>query len=132
MYLSALHVLRLQTGEEGFNAFHYAHAGGAGWVEPPEAVPDEDPGELVNRVIDVAPGGNRVRSYLDIVGRDGASWQAIRNEFLRFVLDSEGNAFPWTLRQDGFLFRAAMDDALATDWRGELGRLYEAAHRVRP
>jgi hypothetical protein len=128
MYLCALHVLRLQTGQDGFNAFHYAHADG--WVEPPDPV--EDPGELVSQVTDVPSGGNRVRSYLDIVGRDSASWYVIRNEFLRFVLDSEGGTFPWQLRRGDFLFRAAMDDELAADWRGELGRLYEAVHRVRP
>ena len=133
MYLAALHVVRPWTGQEGFNAFHYAHAEGAQWqLGPPDDVPDRDPGELVTMVTSVPTGGNRVRSYLDIVARDDASWPEIRQAFLRFVLDSEGRRFPWRLRRDACVFRAAMEDALAADWRTELGRLYEAARGVRP
>jgi hypothetical protein len=133
MYLAALHVARPSTELDGFNAFHYAHEDGDTWhTGPPDLVPDQDPGELVKSVITVAPGGNRVRSYLDIVGRDDASWHEIRGNFLHFVLDSEGQRFPWRLPRGGFLFRAAIEDALASDWRDELGRLFEAARSVRP
>lgn len=99
---------------------------------PPDTVPDEDPGELVNMVTAVPPGGNRVRSYLDIVGRENATWREIRSKFLWFVLDCEGQPFPWNRHVDMYAFRAGIEDALAADWRNELGKLYEAAHSVRP
>jgi hypothetical protein len=128
MYLAALHVVHPQTNAEGINAFHYAH-GQQDWVIPPN--PDEQPGTLVNSQVSVAPGSNRVRSYLDIVAPDGATWSEIRQELLRFILDNEEAPMPWSDRIGRCLFRLGMESALARDWTHEARVLYEAAKAVR-
>ena len=132
MYLAALHVVVPSTGFEGFNAFHYMHPDGAAWdLAPREGVPDQDPGVLVNTRIEIPPPGNRLRSYLDVVAPDNALWLDIRNAFLWFVLDCEGQPFPWQRSRYQFWFRASMDQAAAANWRSELGMLYEKARLVR-
>ncbi len=131
MYLAALHVISPANGQEGVNAFYYRHAG-PDWIVPPNAVPDEDPGELVKKDVAVPPGGNRVRSYLDIIAPDTASWPEIRGNFLAFVLDTESQPFPWNGVVGRCRFRAGIEDGLAAAWRSELGALYGAARKVRP
>jgi hypothetical protein len=103
MYLSALHVVQTKTGREGFNAFHYAHPGSESWRDgPPASVPDIDPGVLVE-MTPIPPGGNRVRSYLDIFGRDDVAWEEIRRGFVEFIIDCEGRPFPWPGRVGKFV-----------------------------
>ncbi|WP_437718781.1 hypothetical protein WMF45_21635 [Sorangium sp. So ce448] len=60
---------------EGINAFLSVHGEEAGvaidWDNPRvELVADEFPGVLFLRDCDLRPGGNRVRSFLDVVARD--------------------------------------------------------------
>lgn len=130
MYLVALHVVR--GGAEGINAFHYRHADLSNWdLGPPPNVPDENPGVLVNKVTLISPGGNRVRSSLDITARDDEAWVTIRMNFVKFVLDNEGKSFPWVFPVNRCVFRAAMENALAAEWRRELVELYEAIRSVR-
>jgi hypothetical protein len=130
MFLVAQHVLRPQTGEEGINAFHYVHHVDD-WAGPPAAIPDQDPGELVNKTIAVAPGGNRVRSYLDIVAPDKASSVGIRQSLLVFLLDHEQGPLPWVGDVTQYRFRIGMEDQLAQNWRHEIGALYSAAMKAR-
>lgn len=131
MYLTALHVVRAADGTEGINSFHYAHHG-TNWLVPPANVPDVEPGELVRSRIQLPPGGNRVRSYLDIVTHETASWSELRRSFLVFVLASEGHALPWVRLVGRTRFRAAMEEALAPEWRAELSALFAAAREAKP
>jgi len=67
MYVTAHHVVRPGTNLDRVNAFCYRH-GPTIWAGlPPAGIPDENPGELAASSATVAPGGNRVRSYLDII-----------------------------------------------------------------
>lgn len=76
MYVTAHHVRR-HPGEpreaEGINAFVHLH--GPAFTLPRDAryVPDNQPGrEVVDlRDVTVPPGGNEVRSWLDVVAPDG-------------------------------------------------------------
>lgn len=131
MYLTALHVVRAADGAEGINSFYYAHPG-TNWLVPPANVPDGEPGVLVSSQIELPPGGNRVRSYLDIVTHEGASWSELRRSFLVFVLDSEGGEFPWVRLVGRTRFRAGMELALAPEWRAELSALFAAAREAKP
>ena len=128
MYLAALRVVSPASGAEGMNAFHYAH-GREDWVFPPN--PDQQPGTLANSHVSVPPGGNRVRSYLDVVAPDGATWSEIRQELLRFLLDNDNGPMPWSDRAGRCLFRLGMESALAQDWAHEAGLLYDAVKSVR-
>jgi hypothetical protein len=128
MYLVAQRVLRPQTGEEGINAFHYVHGGGD-WVFPPD--PEDDPGELINSNVLIPVGGNRVRSYLDVVAPDAAPWGEVRRGVSVFVLDHFDGPMPWVGRTGRLRFRLAMEDSLARNWRQELTSLLRAAEDVR-
>jgi hypothetical protein len=72
MYLTAQHVVAPATRREGVNAFFYRHMGQAWELLSPPDVPQGNPGILQASAISVAPAGNRVRSYLDIVAPDEA------------------------------------------------------------
>ncbi len=55
-----------ETGESGINAFLHIHGHDFAWPTEPWQLPDTDPGVQVWDHVDVRPGGNRVRSYLDV------------------------------------------------------------------
>ena len=71
MYLAAHRVVSPVTGAEGINAFAYGH-GPYVWHGAPPFTPEENPGTLFESSIEpqVAPPGNRVRSYLDVLTPD--------------------------------------------------------------
>lgn len=72
MYLTAHRVVRERDGAVGINSFMHVHDGKLTWPEEPWRLPEENPGRVVDQQIDVPPGGNRVRAYLDVVAPDGA------------------------------------------------------------
>lgn len=69
MYLTSHRVVS-PSGVEGLNAFRHEHGVGYVWKVEPRRVPAEDPGATVVQQIELQPGGNRVRSYLDVVFPD--------------------------------------------------------------
>lgn len=131
MYLTAHHV-RSPQGQEGINAFRYAHGGHVWQGLPPEGIPDQDPGVLVEQLIRVQPPGNAVRSYLDVVTPDEVSWPEIRPAFLAFVSQAQRQPFPWSGVFGRCYFRVGMDLKLASDWRHEIARLYVSLQAVYP
>ena len=73
MYLTAHRVFSRRDGREGINAFFHIHGaplGGAMDMARIVHIADEEPGELVEQRWDLHPGGNAVRSYLDVVAED--------------------------------------------------------------
>ncbi|WP_437650724.1 hypothetical protein [Sorangium sp. So ce362] len=75
MYLTAQRVVSAAPPREGINAFLSVHgeegAAAIDWDSPRvELVAEELPGMLILRDCDLRPGGNRVRSFLDVVVRD--------------------------------------------------------------
>ena len=78
MYLAA-HLVR-RAGEEGINAFVREHPAELTWpteVDDIAALADEDPGYIVASRIDLEPGGNEVRAYLDILAPERTAIDAI-------------------------------------------------------
>ena len=124
MYLTALHVVG-QSGLEGINAFCYSH-GGATWEVPPLGIPDENPGMLVVQQIEVPPGGNRVRAFLDVVAPDNVFWEEIRLNYIGFISATQLQPFPRSSIVGRFLFRVGMDRDLARHWHLEIANLYRA------
>jgi hypothetical protein len=131
MYLTAHHVASLQDHREGINAFFYLHGAYVWEGLPPDGIPDRDPGILQHQSISIPPGGNRVRSYLDIVMPDETQWTEIRHGFMTFVSESQLQQFPWTGVIGRCLFRIGMDAGLAANWQTEIANLYRAAQAVR-
>lgn len=72
MYLTAHRVVS-PDGQGGTNSFLHRHGPDFPWPEDAWRLPEEEPGDVVEEHIEVAPGGNAVRSYLDILAPDGTS-----------------------------------------------------------
>lgn len=127
MILTAQHV-RASTGEEGINAFcrlHGLHA----WTDPPPE--DLAAGELVNQAISLPPGGNDVRSYLDVIAPDETPTQEIRNAVVPFVGRSRGRTLPWIATIGRCTFRFGVEQGLHASWSEEFRRLLLSALSVR-
>lgn len=130
MYLTAQRVLAIASGDEGINAFHHRHP--RSWIGPPPAgIPETNPGELVKREIDISPGGNRVRSYLDIIAPEETPWSDIREALLSLAAANASTPFPWTQTSGNIRLLASMEPTLAPNWQTELALLYQAILRVR-
>ena len=127
MYITA-HRVRTASGEEGINAYLYAH-GGLIWQVPPQ--PEQEPGTLVNTLLTVQPiGGNDVRSFLDIIAPDDLWWSELRPKFIAFVNRARATSFPWSGIVDGCLFRVGMVQALSPMWQHEIIHLYKACETI--
>lgn len=80
MFLTAHRVTSPSSGRSGINAFYYRHGDevAVDWTNPdPVAIGETEPGILVGDAIEVAPGGNLVRSYLDVVAHDATPVAAV-------------------------------------------------------
>jgi hypothetical protein len=87
---------------------------------------------LVAQNITVAPPGNQVRAYLDIVAPDEKPPSEVQSAFVTFVSEAQhSTTMPWIGVVGRCLFRVGMDFAVAQQWQAELARLYRAAMNVR-
>jgi hypothetical protein len=127
MILTAQHV-RASTGAEGINAFCRIH-GSNDWMDPRAG--DLGSGELVNQTISLPPGGNDVRSYLEVIAPDDTPTQEIRNAVVPFVDQSRGLTLPWTATIGRRTFRFGVEQGLHASWPEEFRRLLLSALSVR-
>jgi hypothetical protein len=127
MYLTAHHVVNPGAEAEGINAFCYRH-GPVRWVGlAPPGIPDDNPGELVASSALIPPGGNSVRSYLDIVMPDEVPWSEVRTSFIAFVSEAQQRDFPWVGVAGRCTFRVGLEQGLAARWQHEVAMLLQAA-----
>jgi hypothetical protein len=73
MYATAHRVVRASTGETGINAFLHTHGEHFPWPQEAWRLPETNPGVQVRDNVELSPGGNRVRSYLDVLAPDNVS-----------------------------------------------------------
>ena len=125
MYLAALHVRRASSGDEGINAFRYVH--GRDWLEAPDGVPDDDPGSLVEQSIEVPPGGNRVRSFLDVIAPDHAAWEDIRKAIRAGLALTKP---PMNFTYGACRIRFSLDEELRPKWLEEFRVLHDHLHAL--
>lgn len=128
MLITSQRVRSERTGEQGINTFVYEH-GEMPWPEEPSQLLDLDQGTLVFRSYEVPPGGNQVRSYLDIVTPDQptrfqieALWRAIPVWFR-----PPPTSLPATVRSESTACRLGMDSGLVRIWQRELHTLLDHA-----
>jgi hypothetical protein len=76
-YWTAHRVLS-SSGTEGINVFIHAHGEDFSWPDDAAKLPEANPGRLVDERTSVPPGGNRVRSYLDVLAPDGTREDEVR------------------------------------------------------
>jgi hypothetical protein len=131
MVLTAQRVWNPTSGREGVNAFCSLH-GPHDWVgEPPTGVPDDNPGERVNAHVAIPPGGNRVRSYLDIVAPDETPTAEILSAVRRFLALARSRELPWVATVGRCTFRFGLERGIEAEWATEFRTLLDAALRVR-
>lgn len=135
MYVTAHHVESRDRRDDGINAFGHIH--GESWPQQAmdrriiQLVADEVPGDLVESNVDIQPGGNAVRSYLDIVAPDGTGPATIRaalDAFERVVEASNTTAVADLI--DGVGLRLGMNLGLYPQRLVEFEHLKERALRV--
>ena len=130
MLLTAQRV-RSHSGNEGINAFCYLHGAYVWPGEPPPGVPDSNPGERANESVAVPPGGNRVRSYLDIITPDETPTTEVAATVRSFVAVVRKRQLPWVATVGRCTFRFGLELGLEPTWTTEFRALLEAALRVR-
>jgi hypothetical protein len=79
----------------------------------------------------IQPGGNRIRSYLDIVAPDLVAWDEIEHSLIVFISRARLHALPWRGLIGQCVFRIGMEGALAPQWNHEVSALLLAVHQVR-
>ena len=130
MVLTAQRV-RSTSGREGINAFCSLHGGCVWDGPPPGGIPEQNPGERANQHVTVPPGGNRVRSYLDIIAPDETPTREVLASLGPFVAAAREQGLPWAATVGRCTFRFGVDGNLAAAWAAEFRALFEAAVAVR-
>jgi len=128
MYLAAHRVVSPVTGAEGINAFAYGH-GPYVWRGAPPFTPEENPGTLFESSIEpqVAPPGNRVRSYLDLLTPDETPRITVERALQHLVGSPPPAGLPAMAVVGPCWFRFSMEERLAPTWREELVALFARA-----
>ena len=93
MYVTA-HLVRSSAGDEGINAFVHVHGVQFPWPEDAASLADTNPGRIVSRRVDLPPGGNQVRAYLDVLAPDDSARDAIEDALARLAADLEERRNP--------------------------------------
>jgi hypothetical protein len=117
MFLSAQRVLS-RHGVSGVNAYAYRHPPGTWSTADLSAL--ENTAVLFVQDIEVPPGGNAVRSYLDIFAPDGAGPAAIAAWIQRLRTGPERGEFPIELREGDLALRFGLVFGLVSTWQREL------------
>ncbi len=126
MYLTA-HRVRGHDGAEAIHAFLHEHEG-VTWPEDVSAWPETNPGRLTHESTTLPLGGNRVQSYLDVLGPDGLGDDSVAAALLVFRGDLLERANPTVMVCDGITIRFGTDLGLEArrlaefDQLGDVGR----------
>lgn len=93
MYMTA-HLIRSRSGDEGINGFLHHHGADFAWPTDAADLPDTTPGTIVLRRIDLPPGFNQVRAYLDVLAPDGTPRAQIDQAMAAFARDLQERRNP--------------------------------------
>ena len=124
MFLTAQRVVCLKDGAQGINSFCYVHE--KALPKAIEKALDEPPGILNKTKIMIPPPGNRIRSFLDMVGPD--HWEGdLKTNFEEFLrLAQAMDVFPKIVVAGNWAFKMDCDDLLATVWDREAQVLFSS------
>jgi hypothetical protein len=129
MRLSAQRVMAAD-GHLGVNAFCYLH-GPVVWLDRPPTEITKSRGQLVNSLIEIRPGGNKVLSYLDIVAPDDTPSRRLYGEIIDSIDLVHERALPLWIQSNEVTFEFNVDPRLALGWREGLAALLRAAIAAR-
>lgn len=113
MYLTAHHV-RSQRHGEGINAFRHWHGLDFEWPDDASTLPERDPGKLDHgaKSVDIPPGGNGVRAYIDVLAPDGTAIEAIEAALDTLAGDLGQRRNPTVFRTGDVTIRFGVERAL--------------------
>jgi len=133
MYATA-HRLVSPIGEEGTNAFLHLHGAAYPWPDDPGSLIERDPGAVVERATELAPGGNRVVSFLDVLAPDGTTRAAVAEAVADLASELDGRANPTWHARGGVTLKFGVSDEVARRGlparRAELEFLVERVDRL--
>ena len=134
MYLTAQRVSAPGDERTGINTFLYKHEGadtGIDWSAPDLVrIAEELPGRPSSSDIHVPPGGNVVRSFLDIVTRDSTDLGAIRSALQKFEEEWSSARLAKVVHVAGVALRLGMELRLEAQALNELRNLGVHALRL--
>lgn len=113
MYATAHKVVRFD-GSEGINSFLHLHGTDFEWPEDSSTLPEDNPGQLGKKEITIPPGGNRVRSYLDLLAPDGLHRDTIIETLKAFEQDLGERRNPTVFHLGTVTVRYGVEDELIT------------------
>lgn len=108
MYVTA-HLVRSSAGDEGINAFVHVHGVQFPWPDDAASLAETDPGKIVYRRVDLPPGGNQVRAYLDVLAPDDSARDAIEGALARLAGDLEERRNPTVFTQGKVTIRFGVE-----------------------
>lgn len=132
MYVTAHRVTRRDTGETGVNAFLHLHGAQdpkikSTWTHADvDRVAYENPGTICRQLVELAPGGNAVMSYLDVVAADSTKPDQIVEAVRQFGGKIESEEIPITLVVDQIAVRLSLVQGLSGQEHLEFERLAKA------
>lgn len=120
MYLTAQRVYSLRARKTGVNAFLYRHGDstvpGMSWEQPVvEQVADEHIGTRGPERVEIAPGGNRVLSFVDIVAADSVPISRIEEAVGEFRARFSPGRLPVAIRLGKVAIRFGAQSGLTGD-----------------
>jgi hypothetical protein len=124
MYVAAHRVCR-RTGTEGVNVFLHLHGSNFPWPEDPSGLPETNPGGIQSDIVELEPGGNRVRSYLDVLAPDGTSSVRIHGVLVQVEKALGEMAAPTALQFGEVVVRFGVEQELMRKKRSEFRALRE-------
>jgi hypothetical protein len=129
MYVTA-HLVRSREGDEGINAFLHVHGPGFSWPEDAAPLADTSPGKVVHRRLDLAPGGNQVRAYLDVLSPDETDRDEIEHALTSFARDLGERRNPTVFTQGAVTIRFGVELGLERLRAQQLDMLTPVALRL--
>jgi len=131
MYLTAQRVVCLKDGAQGINSYYYRHDRELGEGKSLSEALDESPGVLVNSNLQVPSTGNRVRSFLDIVGPNTWKSPEVLAAFQKF-LEMPPERLPWVVWGANWIMRFHCESLFTACWDREAKLLFENISPVIP
>lgn len=124
MYITAHRVTR--DTSDHTNAFIHVHGSDFPWPTDASGLPETDPGQNLEtlRHIELPPGGNRVRSYLDVLAPDDTAWSVLDNALHALAQDIDQRLNPAIFKYGPVTVRFGVDFGLTPSRRAELTRLH--------
>jgi hypothetical protein len=135
MYLTAHRVWSRIEAQEAIHAFYYRHGATpqkVDWNSPDIArIADAEPGELIASQVVLPPGGNEVKSYLDVAAPDATPVTQVEAAVATFETDvTSSTSATVTALVDGVALRFYARSSAISSKREEFAALWAEARKL--